>query len=206
MTIPSFDERVGVFNRDRTRAATRHYLGSFDQYGLKEEWQTEVWHVATKQRLAIYEGFDLLDIDGEDVGGGEPDFAFTEDGSELIIGESRRTFPFYPAEATAITRYLAGLRDTLTEAQIARVESIDTTGTGVPIGDAVAEVGTYYDELDYFLADVACRRFAPLALDAAGHPDHAERLRTMTRIDSDSVDGALSRRQRLRRGRTKRQP
>ena len=78
-----------------------------------------------------------------------------------------------------------GLRDTLTDAQIARVESIDTTGTGVPIGDATGEVGTYYDELDYSLADVACRRFAPLALDAAGYPDHAERLRTMARIDSE---------------------
>ena len=186
MKIPSFDGQFRVFNRDRTREATRDYLGSFDQYGLKEEWRTKVWHVATKQRLAIYNGFDLLDVDGNDTDAGGSGFAFSEDGRELIVDGSPRTFPFHPAEANAITRYLVGLRDTLSDAQIARVESIDTTGTGVPIGDATGEVGTYYDELDYFLADVACRRFAPLALDAAGHPDHAERLRTMARIDSEN--------------------
>jgi len=85
-TVPSFDdERAWVFNRERSRAARCRDLGSFDQYGLKDESLIEVWHVATKQLLASFRQDHLVDIEGEDAGGGGFDFAFTEDGRARVI-------------------------------------------------------------------------------------------------------------------------
>ena len=195
LLIQSFaEERSWVYNQDRTRAAIWYDTGHpRDAFGTGTDLFVEVWDVATKQRLAHYWLAHTVNPEtGEDDGPQVCGVAFTKDGRTLIIrytdgSEQRVTFPFHPAEAPAITAYVEGLHESLTDEQIARVESIDTSGTGDPTGFPGHLRHEFGRQLAYFLADVACRRFAPLALDAAGQPDLANELRTMTPIASEST-------------------
>jgi hypothetical protein len=185
--VESFDDdRTWTFNQGRTRAARCRQLGSFDQYGLKFEVRIEVWHVAAKRQLASYDATEFRDLEGNDVGPQVCGVAFTEDERELIIqysdgDERRETIPRHFENLPEIITYVEELREALTGEQVARVESLDTTGD---LPSDTRGGATESGGLGYLLADAACRRFAPPAFDAAGLPDAAQRLRAMAPINS----------------------
>ena len=85
-TTPSFaDDRSWVFNQERTRAAQCRGLGSFDQYGLKQEQLIEVWQVATKRLIASYRADYFEDFERNITSPYVSGISFSDDGHELII-------------------------------------------------------------------------------------------------------------------------
>ena len=186
------DDRGGwAFNKNRTRAARCRDLGSFDQYGLKQEQLIEVWHVSARLRIAEYRHDYFEDFERNIVSAYVSDYWFSEDGRELIIknsggGERRETFPYVRDYLPEINSYVDALRDALSEEQVARVEALD--GKGDLPGDTEGGAADSND-LIYLLADAACRRFAPPAFDAAGLPDVAQRLRALSPINSEEAAG-----------------
>ncbi len=185
--VESFDDGRGwAFNQKRTRAARCRGLGSFDQYGLKQEQLIEVWHVSARRLIAEYREDYFEDIEGNIVSAYVSDLSFSEDGRELIIRRSdgverRETFPHVRDYRAEINSYVDALMDALSEEQLARLEDVD--GKGDLPGDARGAVADSND-LILLLADAACRRFAPPAFDAAGLPDTARRLRALSPVTS----------------------